>query len=139
MHLCLLFYRSMVKPPLSLGPAALPSVYLSSLTRTTGSWSESDQPLEHTSKGQLLPGCFSKHLENVARLPLLLWGSWGIFKIPWCSYFGLKEGYRGIPNRFRSYFPTLLYVLQICGSELIPETGMCRHFLFSNIVSPRTT
>lgn len=110
------------------------------LNSTRGTWSLSQSsPSEHTRKGQVLPGCFSKHLENVARLPLLLWGNWGIFKIPRCSYSSLKEGYRGIPNTFRSYFPILLHALQMCGSELIPRAGMHCHFLFINTVSQRTT
>lgn len=108
----------------------------SSSTRGTRSWV---RPSEHTRTGQVLPGCFSKHLENVARLPLLLWGNWGTFKIPQCSYSSLREGYKGIPNPFRSYFPALLCALQVCRSELIPEAGMHCHCLFRNIISQRTT
>lgn len=136
MQLCVLFYCSMVKPAPSLGPVNLVPMYCSSFEQHQRDLAlRQTSPSEHTRRGQFLSGHFGKHLENMARLPSLLWCDWGFFKILQRSSSSLKEGCRGNPNSFNSYFPSLLQALQMYGSELIPEAGVHYYFLFINIDS----
>lgn len=96
----------MLWPLPSLGPARLVPLYRSSFKQyqrdlvPAAGW-----PFRAHQERRVAFWPFPQKLVNVARLPLLLWGDWGFFKIPQCSSSSLKEGCRGNSLLFCYFTP----------------------------------